>query len=536
MSRRYKSPPMQMNMGDRFLNLSERGQNAIRNSVFGHFGDNVFPRINTEDYLVLYSKEGRGPAYLQGLIAVAYFVKSSDITVDELLMRIETDIAYQYALHTTSAEKQPFSRRNLFYFLAKLDAYESETGINLIKKTFDSITETFAKEMGLDKPDATGKLKRRMDSMMIETSAARLSRPGIIYVTNQDAVILFAELAGKEYLPMTLLHYLDESDRNAVIYHDKECQSSKLTRLLEESRLILELMSEEEWHEFQQYKNLKRCILDQSNVDAEGRITPKENRDIEGGSLQSPKDPNATARTKNRRTYVGRVGNVTETYDRNGNGLITDADIRENTYSDLDFMSAYIEAKDDNKPEQVITDGAYYSAEKADEAVAKGITIIPTSLAGAETNPLCADFRLNEEGTRVIACPNGIEPMKQVFHENTGIIDAKFGHAYCDQCPYKDQCPGKSQKRFVKVSISSKMVARADLQAQMETEEYKKYGRERNAVESIPSLFRRKYGIDNLRTRIANRIRSSYFAKCLAYNCMKHKRFLDRHRGNCALV
>lgn len=535
MSRRRKSPPMQLNMGDRFLNLSERGQKAIRNSILGHFGDVVFPRINTDDYRVLYSSEGRGPAYLQGLIAATYLFQSTDMSVDDLIMHIETDIAYQYALHTTSAEKQPFSRRNIFYFLAKLDAYREETGIDLIEQTFDGITESFAKEMGLDKASGE-KIKRRMDSMMIGSAASRLPRTGIIYTTNQDAVKLFVGLIGKEYLPAELHHYLDESDQNAVIYHNKDGQREKIAKLLGESKLILDLMSEEEWHEFRQYKNLKRCILDQGTITEDGTVIPKENKEIRGSSLQSPKDPGATARTKNRRTYVGRVGNFTETYDEVGNALITNADIRENTYSDSEFMSDYIESKEDNAPEQVITDGAYYSAENAKKAEAKGITIIPTSLTGTETNPICGEFTLSEDGRQVVTCPNGVVPFEQVYHEDTGVINAKFDHAQCDQCPFKDQCPGKSQKHSVKVSISEKMVDRAVLQAEMGTEEYKDFGRERNAVESIPSIFRRKFGADHIRSRINNRVRSTYFAKCLAYNCMKHKRFLDRQRDSYAFA
>ena len=37
----------------------------------------------------------------------------------------------------------------------------------------------------------------------------------------------------------------------------------------------------------------------------------------------------------------------------------------------------------------------------------KGILIIPTSLTGAETIPLTADFELTEDGTKIMQCPNG---------------------------------------------------------------------------------------------------------------------------------
>lgn len=537
MGRKAKSPYIQINLGDRFVQLPKRGQEAIRKSALGHFGDEVFPLINADDFMVLYSDNGRGPSYLQGLIGAYLIMRMQDLSADELLLRIDTDIAIQYALHTTGMEKQPFSRRNLFYFIARLDSYEKETGINLIEECFKKITSAFAHDMGLDKPGSFGRIKKRMDSMMIESHAARLTRPGIIYTANRDALLLYASLVGDDNIVPSLRHYFDDSDHNATIYHNRDVMDEKLVSLLTESKMILYLMSDDEWHEFQEYKNLVRCIDEQSAPNGNGTLVPKKNKDIAGTSLQSPNDPEATARTKAGKTHVGFVGNVAETYDGNGNSLITDADIRSNSHSDSDFMKEAIEAKEDpEQEEQITTDGAYYSSENARAAAEKGILIIPTSLVGSLTNPLCADFELSGDGRFVISCPNGCAPESQVYHEKTGKIDAKFSHKCCDGCPLRSQCPGKDQKKSVKVSISSQMTDRASLQRAIGSEEHRQMARERNAVESIPSIFRRKYGIDHIKTFVKSRIRSAYFAICLAYNGQKHQLFLYNHRAECALA
>ena len=106
--------------------------------------------------------------------------------------------------------------------------------------------------------------------------------------------------------------------------------------------------------------------------DSQGNLIPKPNKDISGTSMQSPEDPNATVRTKVGKTHVGSVGNVTETYDDDGNSLITDADIQPNTYSDSDFMKDTIAAKEDPvSEEQVLTDEAYYSSCNAEAAAEK---------------------------------------------------------------------------------------------------------------------------------------------------------------------
>lgn len=536
MGRKAKVPYIQLNLGDRFLNLSKRGQDAIRKSRLGHFGDEIFPLIDPDDFMVLYSDIGRGPADLQRLVAAFLIMRMENITVDELMLRIDSDIAIQYALNTTSSDKQPVSRRNLFYFMAKLDTYEQETGINLIEECFKKITGSLVKDMGLDGLGTSGRVKKRMDSMMIHMGAAHLTRLGIIYQVNQDAITLYAGLMGKGGIVPSLHHYFDESDRNAVIYHNKNGMDDKLSQLLSESQIILYLMSEKEWHEFQEYKNLVRCMNDQSETNEDGTLIPKRNKEIKGTGLQSPKDPEATARTKAGKTHVGYVGNVTEVYDGKGNGLVIDADIQQNSHSDSDFMKEYIEAKDpESGEEQVTVDGAYYSGDNAKAAAEKGILITPTSLTGTPTNPLCGEFELSADGTSIVKCPNGKEPRSQVYHEDTGKIDAKFSHCDCGNCPLHDQCPCKNQKNAVKVSLSKQMVERAELQESLGRNGHKQAARERNGVEAIPSIFRRKYGIDEIGTFIKSRIRSAYFAICIAYNGQKHQKFLKNHRVECAL-
>lgn len=535
MGRKAKIPYMQINLTDRFLALSKRGQDAIINSRLGHFGDETFPRIDPDVFMVLYSENGRGPSYLQGLVGAYLVMNMLNITADELILRIDSDIAIQYALHTTSLEKQPFSRRNLFYFIARLEDYEKETGINLMEECFKNVTSDFAHDMGLDKPGNSGRIKKRMDSMMISTHAARLTRPGIIYAVNHDALLLYTSLNGEDNVVPSLRHYLDESDRNAVIYHNKDITEDKLVTLLTESKIIMYLLKDEDWHEFQEYKNLVRCIEEQSVQDENGNYVPKSNKDISGSSLQSPEDPDATARTKAGKTHIGSAGNVTETYDDDGNSLITDADIRANTYSDSDFMKDSIQSKEDpESEEQIITDGAYYSSDNAEAAAEKGILLVPTSLTGSETNALYSDFELSDDGKSVNRCPNDCAPINQKYNEKTGHIAAKFSHEDCDKCPYRDQCPGQKQKKAVKVVISSQMVNRADMQKALGDEEHKQLARERNAVEAVPSIFRRKYGLDNIRTSIRQRVRSKFFAICLAYNGQKHQKFLNSHREECA--
>ena len=124
---------------------------------------------------MLYSDNGRGPSYLQGYVGLYLLHLMMHETADDLMLRVQTDVSIQYALHTTSFDKQPFSRRNYFLFMSRLDDYEQETGDNLVEKLFEKITTKLVCKMGLDKPGLSGRITKRMDSLMINSSAVRLT-------------------------------------------------------------------------------------------------------------------------------------------------------------------------------------------------------------------------------------------------------------------------------------------------------------------------------------------------------------------------
>ena len=151
----------------------------------------MFGRIPYQDFAVIYSENGQGPSNLIYLVAAYMIMIQENITVDTLMLRIDSDVAIQYALHTTSMSKQPISRRNLFYFLAGVENYQKTTGINLYEQCFKKLTAQNVTVMGLDKPSKAGRIKKRMDSLMVSTSAARLGGTGIVYTVNQDAVKLY---------------------------------------------------------------------------------------------------------------------------------------------------------------------------------------------------------------------------------------------------------------------------------------------------------------------------------------------------------
>lgn len=111
------------------------------------------------------------------IVVAALLLKDVQLTDDELLLNILTDVKYQYALNATSYQEQPISDRTLSRFRERLYFYEMETGVDLLKEEMLAMAEKM-----VDFMDINPSLKR-MDSVMIASSCKKMSRLEIVYTS-----------------------------------------------------------------------------------------------------------------------------------------------------------------------------------------------------------------------------------------------------------------------------------------------------------------------------------------------------------------
>ena len=408
------------------------------------------------------------------------------LTDEELLENIMTNITYQYALGLTSAEDIPFSERTFGRFRARLNEYQEKTGIDLIRQEEEEIADRFCRLPGI-----SGK-KKRMDSLMIDSRGKYMTRLEIIHATVAKAL----KTLPVEAVPEEMKHYLERDDRNRIIYHQKDEElAPKLQTAINDAFKTQELMKEHGLTELSEYHLLQRMIGDQTT---DSKLKDKE--DIEPDSLQNPNDPDATCRYKANKHYRGYSGNVVQSYNDDGASIIVKADYEANTYSDTQYMKDYIDSKDDSEEETMITDGAYQSAANDKASAEVGIRHMATSLTGKTADPLVLEFDWDEENQTVITCPMGKKPVRQSVYKNGTTHRLVFDRKDCSKnCPYFDRCHAKEQKRNTSaVTIDTGSIERANQQIRLESEEYKAAARERNAVEGVPSVLRRRYEVDHI--------------------------------------
>ena len=241
----------------------------------------------------------------------------------------------------------------------------------------------------------------------------------------------------------------------------------------------------------------------------------RSSKHISPNSLQNPTDPDATYRKKGKKKHIGYTANLVEKFDDN-NRMIEGYDLQKNTYSDQKFAKDTIKKLEDTT---LLTDGAYFSEDINNKALARGITMIPTNLIGGTKNSNCDKFAIDEKEHLVKKCPSGHKPITSKFKE--GSYRAHFDKKHCNDCPLRKDCPVIEQKKSYFLKVSEKTLHRSQLITRMGTSEYQELASKRAGIEGIPSVLRRKYKIDHLPVRGEVRVKVWLGFKISAINCKR---------------
>ena len=526
----------QVSFFDRFNSLPEAVQSQIEDT-YGVYRNDLMPVLikNIDKLKAVFEGEGKEERFFHpsdnALISMGmmFILQVRDhASIDEILMRMNTDVAYQYVLFSTSNSVKPLISRSYYtLFRKKLAEYDARHDSCLMATIFSDFTDVAASEMGINlHQDLGDELRTRIDSMLIDTPAEHLTRAGIIYRTNAMCLDLVASLNGLVVIPEDLQHYLDDSDENAVVYHNKEGKMDKLTWLLNDSLRIKSLL--EGYQDFEEYGLVCRVITEQGILAEDGTISPKPDQKIEGSSMQSPLYPSGTCRKK----YGFQIGDAVCFTEASRSdlsaSLLTEVLYGKNIISDDEFMMEHLRRKDPNGPIEVCScDAGFFSMATVKAAVEAGVILIPSDLKGSLPKPLMAGFTMADDSQSVLTCPKGHAPIdgSQKYNPETNSVSAKFDKATCEACPFFGECPVKAQAKACKVEVSQLRIDLAEQVCAIDSRIFQEYANYRNAIESVPSVMRRTYGFDSLHSMNVSLRKEMIFAASINYNCKKLNAF-----------
>ena len=526
-----KNSMQQLNLDDKIVNMPKYLRRNLEKSWATPFHKYVFSKINEDRFEVLYSDiVSRPNVPVNVLIALLILKENFGLSDEDLVGSLHFDMRFQYALGTTSYEKQPVSINTLYNFRSRVLEYEKLTGRDLIKEEIESIASTMEEEMNID-----GKMLR-MDSMMISSSCKKLSRIELVYTVNLKMIKLLNKV-NPTIIPEELKCYLEDGHKNETIYRTRDKDTvSKLEWLIGHTVLLhkASFAQDKDITESEAFQLLTRLLEEQTKLDEEAKVIPKDGKELHSEILQNPSDPDATYRKK----YSGNVGyvaNIVESFN-DESGIISHYDFKQNTYSDSKFCEDLLDTLGEAEGVNVLTDGAYYSYELDKKAKKQGIKLNPGQLVGkapSEDKLPYAAFEIDEETNKIISCPNKEKPQMSYYSKSSHT--AKFKTEQCERCPLFTQCPVKKEKKGYSVKFSHKSYETCKLREKMTTKEYIQLTNKRAGVEGIPCVIRRKYHADDMPVRGLLRSKMWFGFKVGAYNFNKMLRYLKK-KGNLGLI
>ena len=128
----------------------------------------------------------------------------------------------------------------------------------------------------------------------------------------------------------------------------------------------------------------------------------------------------------------------------------------------------------------------------------KNIKLITTALIGKEAPDALADFTFNDDGTILLRCAAGHEPVRRSYTKTTRQCKVSFNCNHCVGCPYQGQCRPKIDGWNATFITSKNASNRAKSQRYMQSEEFSNYAKLRNGVETVPANIRKNYRLDKL--------------------------------------
>ena len=415
--------------------LSEAKLKKLKKSKEYDFYRLVFCKINEKDFSVLYSDNSSRPnAPVNSLVASIILMYRNNWTTGALFDRIDFDLLTRTALGLDTLDDTPFCPATFFNFQNRLLSHFVQTGQNLIETVFDSLTQEQLKTL---------KIKtniQRSDSFMAMSNIRSYSRTQLLIemlirlhrVLSDDDKKRFNDILSP-YVKQTSGQYLYDMERQQIP-HEQE----KLAQLYHKLYEALK----DSYKDFEVFSIFERVYREHFTV-VDEKITIKDSKELDGSTLQSPDDIDATYRKKRSDHYKGQSVNVTETANPdNALELITDVTVRSNNTDDSAILNDRLEPLVEKTPDlnELHTDGAYGSEANDEKMEVLEITHIQTAVRGKKAD-VAMEIEEVSEGHYTVTCPK-----QTVYSQKTKTrYKACFDSVICEQCPLNNRCPAKQQ-------------------------------------------------------------------------------------------
>jgi IS5 family transposase len=267
-----------------------------------------------------------------------------------------------------------------------------------------------------------------------------------------------------------------------------EEKKKKLVEVVEEARTLRGKAEEQESPSVKQKIEQLNRILNENTEEENGDIQKKKYH--VKNKLVSLVDKDARHGAKSdKKTFTGYKANVMKSED----GFVTNIETSPGNTYDGDVLLPLVDEMTANgsKPEKVVGDTHYGSAENRFQMLQRGITLVaPLKEDSNPTGLFSQDkFSLDETG---ISCPAGNRTMISNLSEKEGTTTFYFKKEICGQCVLKNRCT-KQERRTVTIGKHHELIVEA--KKYNKTQNFKDDMKERSHIEPKHSEMKLLHGL-----------------------------------------
>lgn len=407
----------------------------LQESEEQQFYELIFCNIKEEDFACLYSEiDSRPNVPINCLVSAILLQHRQKLTYEKLLDSIKFNLLTKIALGLQTLDEIPFSEASLFNFQNKLNSYFIETGINLLEKVFDHLTEKQLKELKI-KTDI-----QRTDSFQAASNIRRYSRLQLLVEMLIRIYRVLSEEDQKQYEEL-FSPYVKKTSGQFIYRLGTDDIPTELEKIGKVYKGINDKLKPK-YKDVDIFKTFERVYEEHFSV-VEERIIIKTPDQLTSSCIQSPDDIDATYRKKNNKQFYGQAVNIVETCNPdNPINLVTDISVHANNIDDSKGINQRIEIIKEKNPElnELHFDGAYGSQENDAKFDKHTVTPIQTAIRGRESSGV--EITINQilgrggEVNYLVSCPNQsveVEMGKKRFK-------AEFDLSICSSCGFASEC------------------------------------------------------------------------------------------------
>ncbi len=508
--------------------LPEGQRQRLEQSWAGAFYREVFSRLDEEPFGVLYSNLPSRPNIpINVLVGLETLKAGFGWSDEELYDAFLYNVQVRYALGYQELGEGEFELRSLYYFRQRLSQYTQTTGINLLERAFEQVTDEQIAAFELK----TG--KQRMDSTQIASNIRQQRRVQLLVEILLRVQRMLSEADQQRYAE-EFAPYLKGNAGHYTYQLKKEDYPQHLERIgALMCRLVRELRSG--YAQETIFQVLERVFGEHFRLDGE-KVNTKANQELSGQCLQSPDDWEATIRECGHGMRQGYVANLTETCDgENSFQLITKVQVAPNSCDDSKLLEAALpNLVERTDLETLYTDGGFGSPQVDQLMIAQQITLLQSGIRGPKTGKkrlsyVDFHFTVDETGQPLqVTCPNQHTVPLALSSQKKGYL-AQFPVSACENCPFHaaEHCPTRFRKRDPSYNLNLTLAKmRLALRRQGSQAVYQSKHNPRAAIEATVRAVKHPFPKGKLPVRGRFRIFSMMIGSALMNNVRHIQRFL----------